>query len=97
MKKVNSANISQPQIQQNKIDKQFYNAEGVKNADECKFQEAIEWFSKAIELEPQDALSYFNRATVKMEMGNILGARADFKLSEKFRPSNIIMNELGMN
>ena len=95
MKKVSSANISQ--LQQNKMDKQFYNTEGVKNADECKFQEAIEWFSKAVELEPEDALSYFNRATVKMEMGNIAGARADFKLSEKFRPGAIIINELVMN
>jgi Flp pilus assembly protein TadD len=82
MKKVSSLNISVSQLQLNKIDKLFYNNEGVKNADKGKFKEAAECFTKAIELEPKDSMSYFNRATVRVNIGNIQGARSDFKLSE---------------
>jgi tetratricopeptide (TPR) repeat protein len=82
MNKVNSLNISVRQIRLNKIDKLFYNIEGVKRADKGKLKEAAECFTKAIELAPKDSISYFNRATVRMAIGNILGARSDFKLSE---------------
>lgn len=97
MKKVSHLNISARQLQQNKIDKLFFNTEGVKMADECKFDEAIEYFTKAAKLEPEDSLSYFNRATVKMEIGNLPGARSDFILSESCRLSIILSNKLGMN
>ena len=88
--KVNTANIQASQSHQNENDKHFYNTEGVKKADESKFNEAIEYFSKAIEIAPEDALTYFNRATVKMEMGNIEGARSDFKVSESIRFRTIL-------
>jgi Flp pilus assembly protein TadD len=97
VKKVRHLNISARQLLQNKMDKLFFNTEGVKKADEFKFKEAIECFTKAIELAPKDSLSYFNRATVKMEIGNIPGARSDFKLSENCRLSIILFNKLGMN
>jgi Flp pilus assembly protein TadD len=85
MNKVNSLDISVRQLGLNKINKLFYNAKGVKKADEGKFKEAAECFTKAIELAPDDSMSYFNRATVKMNIGDFQGARSDFKLSESFR------------
>lgn len=85
MKKVNPLNISARQLKQNIIDKLFYNTKGVKKADEGKFKEASECFTKAIELTPDDSMSYFNRATVKMHIGDFQGAKSDFKLSESFR------------
>lgn len=88
MKKVIPLNISLQQLKLNKIDKLFYNTEGVKKADGGKFDEAIEYFTKAIELAPKDSLSYFNRATVKMNIGDIISASSDFKLSESCRVSN---------
>ena len=48
MNKVNSLNISVQQIRLNKIDKLFYNIEGVKRADKGKLKEAAECFTKAI-------------------------------------------------
>jgi len=84
MKKLNPLKISVRQLIQNKGDKFFYNAEGVKKADHFKFKEAIECFTKAIKLDPEDALSYFNRATVEMEIGDLKGAKLDFRLSERF-------------
>jgi Flp pilus assembly protein TadD len=97
MEKVSHLNISARQLRQNKIDKLFFNTEGVKKADELKFKEAIEYFTKAIELAPKDSMSYFNRATVKMEIGNFQGARSDFRLSENCRLNIVLFNELGMN
>jgi Flp pilus assembly protein TadD len=85
MNKVNSLDISVRQLGLNKINKLSYNAKGAKKADEGKFKEAAECFTKAIELAPDDSMSYFNRATVKMNIGDFQGARSDFKLSESFR------------
>ncbi len=88
MKKIIPPNISLLQLEQQKIDKLYYNTEGVKKADNGKFDEAVEYFSKAIELGLKDSLSYFNRATVKMNIGDLIGASSDFKLSESCRLSN---------
>jgi len=79
--------ISVKQLHINIIEKLFYNTEGVKNADEGRFKEAAKCFTNAIELEPQDSLSYFNRATVKIDLGDIMGARSDFALSESYQLS----------
>ena len=88
MKKKNISNISLQQLKTNKIKKHYYNTEGVKKADNGKFKEAVEYFTKAIKLEPEDSLSYFNRATVKMNIGDVLGAMSDFKLSASYRLNN---------
>ena len=85
MKKVNHLNISARQLQKNTMDKLLYNIEGVKKADDYKFKEAVEYFTKAIELDPEDSLSNFNRATVEMDIGDLKCARSDFRLSESFQ------------
>ena len=88
MKKLDSLKISEQQLKLNKVNKLFYNTEGVKNADRGRYKEAAEYFTKAIDLAPKDSLSYFNRATVKINMGNIRGARLDFALSESCQLSS---------
>ena len=88
MKKIIPLNISLRQLEQHKIDKLYYNTEGVNKADKGKFDEAVEYFTKAIGLDPKDSLSYFNRATVKMNIGDLIGASSDFKLSESCQLSN---------
>jgi len=85
MKKLNPMKISVRRLILNKVKKLFYNTEGVKKADGCEFNEAAEYFTKAIELMPKDSLSYFNRATVKINLGDIPGAKLDFALSERFK------------
>lgn len=52
MKKVKVLNYSVRQLRLNKIDKLFYNTEGVMYADAGKFKEAAACFTKAIELAP---------------------------------------------
>ena len=59
-----------------------YNVEGVSKADECNYHEALKSFSKAIEQDPYNAVAYFNRASIKMKLGDIAGARIDFKQCE---------------
>ncbi len=97
MKKIRLMNISLQQLSLNKIDKLFYNTEGVKHADKGNFKTAAQFFTKAIELTPEDSLSYFNRATVKIDLGDIPGARSDFALSESCKLSKTLLNKYGMN
>ena len=59
-----------------------YNINGVSKADVGKYVEALNSFSKAIEINPDNFVSYFNRASIKMSLGDIEGARVDFKKSE---------------
>jgi tetratricopeptide (TPR) repeat protein len=78
MRKLITSKISVSQISLNKISKHFYNTEGVKKADKCLYGEALELFTKAVDLAPKDSMSYFNRASVKMSIGDIIGAKLDF-------------------
>ncbi len=49
---------------------------------EGKFEEAIKSLSDVIESSPLNANAYFMRATLKVRIGDIEGARSDFKMSE---------------
>ena len=72
-------------------EKQFsWNITGVMEADNGDFEGALKSFSKAIEMDPKNGVSYFNRASVKMRLGDIEGARTDFRLSEKLVSNNNI-------
>ncbi len=66
-----------------KIDQTELNVDGVSYADLGKYNEALEYFNRAVEIEPNNFISYFNRASIKMHFGDIEGARLDFKHSEK--------------
>ncbi|MCG6961249.1 tetratricopeptide repeat protein [bacterium BMS3Abin03] len=49
---------------------------------EGNFEEAIKSLSDVIESSPLNANAYFMRATLKVRIGDIEGARSDFKMSE---------------
>lgn len=89
--------ISVQQLELNKVNKLFYNTEGVKNADGSRYKEAAEYFTKAIDIAPEDSLSYFNRATVKVNLGDIPGARLDFALSESCKTAEFALMKSGMS
>lgn len=82
MNKTNQLDMSLQQLNLNEITKLFYNIEGVKKADKGDFDDALECFSKAIELPPKDSLSYFNRARIRMYIGDVKGAKSDLKTLE---------------
>lgn len=65
------------------------NVDGVQKADSGKYHEALQYFDKAIESDPMNFVSYFNRASVKMHLGDIEGAKIDFQLSQKLADNKI--------
>jgi len=60
----------------------FHNISGIEKADSGEYEDAIREFTKAIGLNPMDEKSYFHRATLKVRLGDLEGARADFKMAE---------------
>ena len=55
-----------------------YCIKGISMADEGNLKAALENFDKAIETNPANHIAYFNRATIKIDLGDIDGARNDF-------------------
>ncbi|MBT8379985.1 MAG: hypothetical protein KJN64_12230 [Ignavibacteria bacterium] len=80
-------------MQQNKFNKNkngLSSISAVEKADIGEYENAIDEFTEIISLNPKDANSYFARATVKVKIGDIEGARLDFKMSEMcHRTSNL--------
>lgn len=85
MKNNGTVCISIKQLKLNKISAFNFNTMGVDDADNSRFDEAVDCFNRAIELAPLESQGYFNRATVMMQIGNFISARLDFDLAEKFR------------
>ncbi|MCZ6702284.1 MAG: tetratricopeptide repeat protein [Ignavibacteria bacterium] len=81
-------NRQKQQFQLNRYSQIFYNVAGIEKSERGQNKEAIEYFTRAIKLNPKDAISYFNRATLKVSIGDIKGARSDFKKSENFYGNN---------
>jgi hypothetical protein len=73
------------QLQQNQFNKNkkdFSRVSAILKADNSDYENAINEFTEIISLNPDDANSYFARATLKVRLGDIEGARLDFKMSE---------------
>jgi len=82
--------MQQNQSKKNKND--FSSISAVEKADNGDYKKAIDEFSELIRLNPKDANSYFARATLKVRVGDIKGARRDFEMSEMYhRTSNITL------
>ena len=56
---------------------------GVEKADLGELEIAIRYFTEAIEIDPGDPKAYFNRATLRVRLGDIQGARDDFVNANK--------------
>lgn len=83
MNKVNSAVTSNNFKDYFTNKQQSWNVVGVEEADQGNFSKALHSFTKAIELDPKNFVSYFNRASIKMRLGDLEGAKNDFRLAEK--------------
>ena len=64
---------------------QINNFSIIEKADNGNYEEAKTGFDEIIRLNPKDASSYFARATLKVRLGDIEGARQDFRMSELCR------------
>jgi Tfp pilus assembly protein PilF len=70
--------IQQNQFRRNKLLGESAN----EKIDNGKYEEAINDFTKAIHLNPKDVNSYFVRATLRVKVGDIEGAKQDFRMCE---------------
>ena len=70
--------IQQNQIRRNKS----LSISANEKTDNGKYKEAISDFTEAIQLNPKDVNSYFVRATLRVKLGDIEGARQDFRMCE---------------
>jgi len=82
MKGINSINELHQKSQENNGAQVIHNISGIEKADNGEYEDAIREFTKAIGLDPMDEKSYFHRATLKVRLGDLEGARADFKMAE---------------
>jgi tetratricopeptide (TPR) repeat protein len=73
-------------MQQNQLHKKngLSRISAIEKADNGDYENAINELNEIIRLNPKDAISYFSRATLKVNMGDIEGAKQDFKMSEIF-------------
>lgn len=55
-----------------------------------RYEQALEDYSKALELHPRDALTYHNRGYVRMKMGRHLEAVEDYNKSIEYDPFNAL-------
>lgn len=79
---LNSINEVHQDTGVNKKNQVLHNLSGIEKADKGEYEEAIKEFTKAIGLNPMDEKSYFHRATLKVRIGDLEGAREDFKMAE---------------
>lgn len=82
MNKVISTKMLQQHIKPKVQNQVIHNVLGVEKADKGRYEDAFKAFTRAIELNSKDADAYFNRATLKVRIGDIKGASLDFKMSE---------------
>ena len=59
------------------LSKAFCN-KGISHAGEGRFKEALENFNKAIKVNPNNYIAYFYSAKIKIDLGDIEGAKTDF-------------------
>ena len=59
----------------------YYNIKGTECADEGDLKEALNFFTRAIELNPHFSIALFNRGTIKADLGDFNSANKDFCLA----------------
>lgn len=57
---------------------QYYCIKGTLMADQGDLNEALINYNKAIEVNPDNHIAYYNRATIKIDLGDYDGAKDDF-------------------
>ncbi|MBT3297858.1 tetratricopeptide repeat protein [archaeon] len=78
-------------------DPDFWNNKGIDNNKSGKFEDAIQNFDKAIELNPEDDDYWYNRGNAKFLLEDDVGAIKDFTKSLELNPNNEnVWNERGV-
>jgi ribosomal protein L37AE/L43A len=76
------------QNQSNKNKKSLNRVSAIIKADSEDYSDAINELTEILNMNPKDINSYFARATARVRMGDIEGARQDFKMCENCHQNN---------
>ena len=80
-------------MQQKQLDKKtavLSRVSAVEKADNGEYEDAINEFTNVLSQNPYDVNAYFSRATLKVRIGDIEGARKDFIMCENCHHENKI-------
>jgi tetratricopeptide (TPR) repeat protein len=86
---ISLGNIQNDPVDVNKIFARYHNIKGTKSADNGRIKEALKEFNHAIELYPAYSPAYFNRGTIRADLGDFEGAKADFNRAKELEASTI--------
>ncbi len=75
---IRSSTSQTDRIEIDEILARYHNIKGTRNADNGNIEEALREFSKAINIFPIYSPAYFNRGTIKADLGDLKGAKNDF-------------------
>ena len=67
------------------LERQYFN-QGIEKYEEGNYQEALADFTKALEINPQSALTYYNLGVTKSALGDDQGAIADYTKALEINP-----------
>ena len=80
---INQFQLDLKRVDDNEAVAHYHNLLGTKNADEGRLIEALNDFSQAIRYSPGNHIAYFNRGTIKADLGDYEGAKVDFAAASK--------------
>lgn len=73
------------------------NSLGIEKYEKGEYEEAIEAYSKAIQLNPSKPIYYENRGSARKESGDYYGAISDYNTVLAFQPKNVrVINLMGL-
>ena len=78
----------------NSADISSFTNKGLKLFGSGQYNEAIQYFDKAISLNPNDALAYYNRGVVKGYLGQYSEEIQDYDKAISLEPNNADFHEL---
>lgn len=68
---------------------EFYNQQGMKLVQKGRIAEAIDFFTKAVELDPSHASSYYNRGETYLLLNRIIEANTDLQKAKDLRDGKL--------
>ena len=94
-KQKSSAKLILEQILKISTDLKVIKLLGIIHYEEKEYEKSIDYFKKAIDLEPKDSENYNNLALNYQKTGNFQDAIQNFNTAIKINPSSYFHNNLG--
>jgi tetratricopeptide (TPR) repeat protein len=86
---IRSSTSQTDHIEIDEILARYHNIKGTRSADNGKIKDALDEFSRAIKIFPLFSPAYFNRGTIKADLGDLEGAKSDFNKARELEHKSI--------